>query len=197
MFNLIKNIFGSKNTINPVDSIGIEVSQEDQENYNQLLVKFALTDLSKVDFFDNNKLDIIISHLLSKINLFKSEEYLSIEEKKVLGINTKLRISKELIDIFDKTKIQNNIFKNENPKDLLLNILHNARSKATIQQNIDKYKKLNIKYVELQSSGDDRTCKWCLKQDNKKISINTDVVHLINENCKCVYNRSCVLAIVN
>lgn len=80
---------------------------------------------------------------------------------------------------------------------MLLNILYNSRTRATIQQNIDKYKKQGIQYIELSSANDERTCKWCLKQDNKKINIGTDVIQLIDKNCKCTYNRSCILAIFN
>lgn len=83
MFNFIKNIFSSKNNANLIKSLSIETNEEQQERYNQLLVKFALKELEKIDFFDNDKFNVIIDHLLAKINLFKSEEYLSLEEKSI------------------------------------------------------------------------------------------------------------------
>lgn len=196
MLNFIKNIFSPKTQQNKIHVV--QISEEEKKENKRLLELYTRKILEKNHFFDNSKTEIIIKHVLGEINLLKSENNLSLEKKKSLGINSKVKISRELIDIFDSSKLNINSFKEKNPKDLLLNLSQNAKTRMFIISNLRRIKSLDfIKYVYLTSPNDERTCNWCKEQSSKKIDINTDIIKLIDENCNCEYNRSTLISDIN
>lgn len=183
MINFIKKLFLDKNKIR---------KELEFENFNDKLInQFLDKELQKVNYFLLDKREIILNHIKGKINLHKSDNLLTKEEKQKLGIDVRLKISKELIEVFDLTKLSD-----EDPKDLLSELFYKIDFKIKNIEEIERIKNADICKVELSSSQDERTCEWCLKMDNKVIDINkTDIIKLIDENCKCKYNRSVILAV--
>lgn len=63
-------------------------------------------------------------------------------------------------------------------------------------EDLKKMKEAELYKVRLSSSKDERTCNWCLNMDKEIIDISkVDLIKLIDDNCKCKYNRSSIIAI--
>lgn len=193
MLGFIKKIFSSKDS-EKKNSLAIELSKDEVEQKQKLMKKIALEELEKIDFFNRTQNDVILKHLLGNGNLFKNEDYLTVDEKKALGINARLKISRSLVKIFDKSKVDDGFFKDKNPKKILSNLAYQVEFKATKIQNIKKYKSAGIKKIELLRAGQSKDCDWCKKQNGKIMDIDKDIIKFIYDNCKCDYNRIAVVA---
>lgn len=187
MFKFIKKIF--TNTKQSTD-LGIQLSDEEVNFLNTTMKKIAIEELDKRDFFRQEYKSKIIEHIFGNINLNKSDEYLSSEEKGKLNINKRLKISRELIEVFYLDKIVG-----ENPKELLSNLYNHIHNKTNTINSIRKSKGAGFKYVKLLNTSVKFSCKWCIANDNKKIKID-DAINLMDQNCKCDYHRSCFNAVI-
>lgn len=158
---------------------------------NDLEEEFLNDELKKVNFFLIEKKDLILKHIKNEINLNISNYYLSKEEKEKLGLNARLKISKELIDIFNLAEI-----KEQNPKELLNELNLKITHKISILRDLKNCKNAEIKKIKLLSAGDERTCKWCLDIEKEIIDITKiDLIKLIDDNCICKYNRSTIIGV--
>jgi len=142
----------------------------------------------KDNYFDKECKDTIIKHYLEEINLLSNNNLLTIEEKKELGLNTRLKISHDLINIFDLEKLDN-----KNPKDLLNNFLYSIRNKVSSAIELNETSFSNIKFVKLSSCMDERDCSWC-KENDGKLFLTHEAFEIMNENCKCDYFRGVFIA---
>ncbi|RYA24273.1 hypothetical protein CRU96_03230 [Malaciobacter halophilus] len=150
-------------------------------------------ELSRSEYFNKEYSNDIFKYItkLNKGQKPKEKEFLSIEEKKELKINTRLKVPMNIIPFFIKEKIVN-----KNPKELISNLANMIRSKKHLYNEVKKLKKLKISYYKLSNFTDERSCNWCKKMDNKVFSVNEDIIKLFNNNCKCDYPRSTTLAII-
>lgn len=134
------------------------------------------------------------SNIIKQFNLLSSpdfgDEFLTLEEKKSLNLNSRMKIHKKVVALLDKTVLDNET----NPKDIILNIVHSANNKVHINKELEKTRKLKIKNVKISNVGDERDCDWCVSMNKKIIPSDTDYVALINENCTCDYYRGRLLA---
>lgn len=148
--------------------------------------------IAKHNIFDKDNKDLIFKHYSGKINILKPDNLITLEEKREYGINPKLKISRDLLNIFDLELIDN-----QNPKNLFENLLIDVRNKFRLFEKIQelKYTK-GIDEVQLSCANDERTCTWCKDNDNKKISLREDVVSIICDNCTCDSFRSAVIPII-
>lgn len=183
IIEFLKKIFYDKKT----DKTPIKEVKETTD----LKKQFLEEELKKVDYFLLEKKDILLKHIKDEVNLNKSDNLLTKEEKNRIGVNVRLKITKELLSIFDTSKL-----KEQNPKELLQDLYFRINSKIMKIEEIKRIKEADITKVKLSSSGDGATCKWCLSMDNKTIDITkTDLIELIENNCDCDYNRSSILAV--
>ena len=84
---------------------------------NDLEEELLNDELKKSKIFLLEKKDLILKHIKNEMDLNVSNNYISKEEKEKLGLNVRLKISKELINIFNLAEI-----KEQNPKELLLEL---------------------------------------------------------------------------
>lgn len=178
MLGFIKSLFSNKKQNK---DLGIQVSDEENNFINSTMEEVLFQELDKRDYFKKEHSLKIKNHIFSKIDLNKGNEYLSNEEKEKLGISKRLKVSKDLIEIFDNEKI-----KDKNPKKLLSNLFNQVRNKALLINSIRKYKDSGFEYVKLLNARGERSCNWCKNNDGKKIKID-DAIDLINKNCKCEF----------
>ena len=158
---------------------------------NDLEEELLNDELKKVNFFLLEKKDLILKHIKNEINLNVSNYYLSKEEKEKLGLNERLKISKELIDIFNLAEI-----KEQNPKELLHELNLRITHKISMLRDLRNCKNAEINEIKLLSMGDERTCKWCLDIEKEIIDITKiDLIKLIDDNCTCKYNRSTIIGV--
>lgn len=189
MFGLIKKIFSQNESNNTeIEEIGIELSDKETNFIKEIENKIANEELRKSEIFNLKYSSILLKHISGEININNSNNYLTSDEKEKLKINKRLKISKELIEVFHQEKLAN-----KNPKELLSNLVCKVRNTASLINSVKKYKNAGIRYVVLSNAGDERDCEWCKKNNNKKVDIN-NVLDLVNTNCECDYIRTVLLA---
>ncbi|RXJ93774.1 hypothetical protein CRV00_09945 [Malaciobacter molluscorum] len=184
MFDLLKKFFIQPKTTTT------KPKKRNSANIEKEIFDF---ELSRSEYFNKEYSNDIFKYItkLNKGQKSKEKEFLSIEEKKELKINTRLKVPTNIIPFFIKEKIVN-----KNPKDLISNLANMIRSKKYLYNEVKKLKKTKNSYYKLSSVGDEKTCIWCKKMDNKVLSVNEDIIKLFNNNCKCDYPRSTTIAII-
>ena len=91
MFKLLKKLLGGKSSSN--------YSKRESQPQEHDLQLFFEKELSENKFIKPESKSIVLQHLTGEINILKTENKLTKEEKKELGINTRLSITKELIAV--------------------------------------------------------------------------------------------------
>ncbi|MDX9902048.1 MAG: hypothetical protein RBT22_11230 [Aliarcobacter sp.] len=158
---------------------------------NDLEEELLNDELKKSKIFLLEKKDLILKHIKNEMDLNVSNNYISKEEKEKLGLNVRLKISKELINIFNLAEI-----KEQNPKELLLELKLRIIHKISKLRDLKNAKGAKINKIKLLSAGDERTCKWCLDIEKEIIDITKiDLIKLIDDNCTCKYNRSTTIGV--
>lgn len=85
---------------------------------------------------------------------FDGEQILSVEQKRALGLNTRVKYSKAFIEYFDPTSL-----KDIEPKSLLQAMHLSAFHRVTRKRDLIKFKELGfVKQVKIVSVGDGRDC---------------------------------------
>jgi len=183
MFKILNSIFGLKASKQKIDSAS---EKEDLESC-------FLARLQSSKFIKPEAIDIVMKHLTHEINLNKTGNKLSVDEKKALGLNTRLSITKELIDILTPEGIAQT-----DPKSILERIFYKATFENTREKEIQRLRKIGIKTFMLQPSNSEKDCQWCQSMKDKVLPVSTDINSLIEENCKCEdWCRSYIYPIVN
>lgn len=128
----------------------------------------------------------VLDHLLHKQSLNKTGNNLTVEEKKSLGINTRLSITKELVQVLSREGISL-----ENPKALLEEIYYRATISKSRIDGFHKARKIGIKKFTLLTSGDGSECEWC--RNNADHEFGHDILEQMRINCKCKPYSKCII----
>ena len=122
---------------------------------------------------------------------FEKDEVLTLEEKKSLGLNTRSKYSKFLIECFEPSRM-NEI----DPRVALENMHLSAFHKISNKKELQKLKNLGfVKKVKIMPAGDKDDCQE-IKSCKKVYSIN-EVPELPFPECNAAYCRCCYEAIVS
>lgn len=158
------------------------------------LKSFLTEEIERSPYIKSDKKNIVIKHGLNEIDLFKGEE-LSLEEKKVLNLNTRAKITKQVFEVLTKTGLENYKNLRKNP---IFSIVVSANNKHLIYYKLVKMRSIQItNEFKVSNVGDERDCAWCRKVNKKRFPIDTDYIKLINDNCTCEYHRGSVSAYIN
>ncbi|MEW9857876.1 hypothetical protein [Pseudomonas putida] len=149
------------------------------------IVTYYQAEISNSPFIKESGRDAVLRDFLHEVKL-KDGALLSIEEKRSLGINTRLKVTRELCDVLTPAGLAFGPTKVLEPLYLKATFDHNRH------RDIARMKGLGIKQYSPMSCGDNRDCDWCASMDGKLFSVEVDFVQLIKENCTCEYCR-CVL----
>jgi hypothetical protein len=136
--------------------------------------------IKEAGIFDESKIEAIVDYVIGAKQMNYTDNLLSVDEKKSLGLNSRLKISKDLIDIFDRDKVND-----LNPKDELRKVRIRIDSHLALIRDISIMKKLGFKKARYLGGHDERTCPWCLEHTGKFFDINDDVLHTVENNCTC------------
>ncbi|MBJ6136396.1 hypothetical protein [Marinobacter litoralis] len=151
--------------------------------------QYLLREVEKTDLIRKDQIEVVLQHLSNEINLNKTGNKLSADEKKELGINPRLQITHELLAVLnEKGRSQND------PKSVLSSIAMKANFARSHDENIQNYKSMGLKKYEVVACRDQRDCSWCKSMDGKKLSVNQSINELIEQNCRC--DSHCRLATV-
>ena len=184
MFKLFQNLF-SKET----QATSMTIDHKNDKQQKQLESYFS-KELKNSPYFKPECSQQILDHLLHQRSLTKTENNLTNEEKQFLGINTRLIITKELIQVLSTEGLGL-----ANPK-LALEEIYNAAVilKARVD-NFERAKQLGIKKYKLNSSGGGGDCEWC--QSSFLREFGEDILQQMQENCICKpYSKSFIKPII-
>ena len=151
-------------------------------------------EIQKCPFIKPEAHETVLAHLKGTINLNKTPDKLSADEKRELGLNPRQAITQSLIDV-----LQPEGLKTEYPKAILKILYLRATSRKYIEDTLVRFRSLDlIKEFELSDCADERDCLWCKSMNGKKMPLDTDLSTLIENNCKCESHcRLVILPIVD
>lgn len=149
------------------------------------IVTYYEAEISNSPFIKESGREAVLRDFLHEVKL-KDGALLSLEEKRSLGINTRLKVTRELCDVLTPAGLE------FGPTKVLESLYLKATSDHNRHRDIARMKGLGIKHYSPMSCGDNRDCDWCASMDGKLISVEVDFVQLIKENCTCDHCR-CVL----
>lgn len=180
MIQFIKSIFASKkvSTVSvPNQVLAIEEKP---------ILEYYLAELRKCKYIKPERYGCVLKHLTHEESLIKTGTTLTIEEKKALGINTRLSITKELLEVLTPEGLALS-----NPKALLEKIYNKATITKLRDDGFAKSIKAGIKKFTLCESGDGSECQWC--KENIGLEHGSYLLQLMRENCKCEPYSKCFI----
>ncbi|AHC85729.1 hypothetical protein X970_10995 [Pseudomonas monteilii SB3101] len=149
------------------------------------IVAYYKSEISNSPFVKESGRTAVLKDFLHEVKL-KDGEPLSLEEKRSLGINTRLKITRELYEVLTPEGLA------FGPKKALESLYYKATFNHKRHGDIARMKGAGIHQYSPMSCGDNRDCDWCTSMNGKLISVDVDFVQLIKQNCTCDYCR-CVL----
>ncbi len=144
--------------------------------------------LSASTLFKPEKREVLLKHIRGSINLHQVEPFLSADEKRALGLNTRAKFSAAFVECLTPEGVAH-----DDPKGALAAIGHMAFHKAARAQTLRSFKLAGIDQLEILNCGDSRDCAWSRKKANRLHPVTTDVEALIEQHCDAEYCR-CILS---
>lgn len=144
---------------------GIPATKEQMESERQSqeeILKLLENNIVSSGCFRKEKIPELISLIRSATILFgrvntkiafDDDTILTVDEKKKLGLNSRMKYSKKFIEYFDPKS-----FKTIEPKDTLEFMRLDAFYRVSRKNDLLNYKKLGIKKVKIDAIADVRTC---------------------------------------
>jgi hypothetical protein len=171
MLGFIKSIFTNKKLDAPESNQSKEYVED---NIEALFEKELIAcPYIKSEYYEN-----VILHLTHKKSLFKTENLLSVEEKKILGLNTRVGFTKEFVAVLTKAGMEL-----QNPKIMLEEIYSKVTIGKSVSDSIQKSLRAGVKKFTLELTGGGDSCEWCVSNTGKEFG--TDVLDVVNKNCTC------------
>lgn len=180
MIELLKSIFTSRK----VDKDSISITS--QSVGEKPIREYFLAELKENKYIKHEHLESILQHLTHDVSLTKTGNTLTSDEKKALGLNTRLSITKELLEVLTPDGLALN-----NPKAILEEIYNKATITKLRDDNFEKSIKAGVKKFILNECGDGSKCEWC--KANLGIEHGPNILHLIRDNCKCSPYSKCFI----
>jgi hypothetical protein len=142
----------------------IQIREAQQQRRNTIL-NGMIIQIEKSPYFKPEKKQSLIETLKKTSKLqdpFSYDDCLAVTEKKALGLNTKLKISRQMIDFLNDEGL-----KLENPKEIIGAIYRGVCSKESALESQKRMQSLGLKFYVWETSGDERVCKACEVMDGK------------------------------
>ena len=187
MSKITEFLFGTKSpkpqaTLKPSVPAPLTYSSQDVEIYFR-------DEVNKSKYLKDDARNTVIQHLLGRINILKTSNKLSVAEKRSLGINTRLTITKELISVLNDDGIRLSY-----PSAVITEMWSRATIKKSRHDQLKKLRSIPIKKFNLVSCGNENDCTWCKKNQNVEFDSNFDVEKAIEEHCQCDPYCACLVS---
>lgn len=180
----------------PATQKQIELERQSQEDILNLLEKNIISS----GYFRKEKIPELISLIrtssvpFGRMNTkiaFDGDSYLTVDEKKNLGLNTRMKYTKKFIEYFDPKS-----FKSIEPKEFLECMHLDAFHRLSRKNDLKRYKELGfVKKVKIVPVGDCRDCNKIKRL--KKIYNIEEVPELPISGCDSPYCRCSYEAIID
>ena len=178
-------------------STGMRINKERQNQEIAKLKEIAETTIAAAKesgYFKNEFLPVLSEKIqsITKIGYaysdpFNKNDCLTLEEKKALGLNTRRKYSRELINVLTPKGLSS-----ENPNKLLENIWYANYNKVSRKYELNRLKALGLKYVEILDCCDEKDCKAIRRC--RKIWLIDEVPELPLPGCDADYCRCSYIA---
>lgn len=178
MLRLLSKIFAKQNQIE--EHINASLQMIYLRSLDELFLKY----FNESSYFKDGSFEMVIKHLKNEINLNKSGENLTVNEKNALGLNTRLSITSNLVSVLSPEGLQL-----PNPKDALKQVYYRAKFERIRLEKFLQLLSVGITEATYHSCKDERDCAWCKANDGVKFIISEDLNNKINQNCTCEWNR--------
>lgn len=177
------------------DSVGIKTDSEQKKQENEKYTEIAeqtIVAAKSSGYFKQEALSIISEKIRENtrpgygyIEPFDKADCLTLEEKKTLGLNTRRKYARELINALTEKGLAV-----ENPNDLLKNMWLASFHKISRKYELQHLKDMGLKYVQILDCNDERDCK-AVKRCKKRWLIDEvpelPLPHCDAEYCRCSY----------
>ncbi|NOG32930.1 hypothetical protein HLB35_16230 [Halomonas sp. TBZ9] len=172
----IKKILGSGGSNN---------TQNKTTNEEKIKNRIAKGMIEESSFIKKGEHRKAIKHITGEIDLLKSGQPLTLNEKKDFNLNTRRKMTHDLINIIEMEGTDLNEALKEIDRMSLV-----TRSKAQREIHFKGISEEGLfKKVELMAPNDHRACRWCKSRNKKIFTVKTssidEIEEVINENCTC------------
>ncbi len=181
MLDFIRKIFKDNGSSESIIS-SIPTSNNDD------ISSYLKVEINKVDYIKDECRNVVLLHLLGKHDLLKNGEKLPVAEKKALGLNTRLSLTREFVAVLNEKGL-----KSDDPKGIVQNLYYRAVFKKSRTEDLQRIRGIGIKKIKLLSAGDTRDCSWCQSVNDKVFDASNDMIDLIDKNCTCTSYCRCVI----
>jgi hypothetical protein len=182
MFDFLKSLFGKN--IQPVDNAfknQVSIEAEEVSTHSAPSKKsesdYFLRELKKCPYIKIESHETVLRHFRHEKSLTKTDNKLTADEKKIMGLNPRLSITKELIEVLTEEGLAL-----ENPKQALEDIYNKATIEKLRDESFLKAKKIGVKKFKFIAMLGE-CCDWCT-QNNEKLH-GLDILKLLNSGCTC------------
>ena len=175
-----------------VKSSDIKEIEDNVNNYN--IEHYFTIEINNSPFLKKDSQQIVMKHLLGEYNIVKTNNKLSVEEKKLLGINTRLSITKELVNVLNEEGL-----KQPDPKIILSDIWNRSTITKSKWDQYNKSKRVmpDVKFNLVSSGGGMGDCEWCQTRQKKKYLSEEDILFFLENKCECKpYSYSFMVPII-
>lgn len=180
MFNAIRRIISKKEGASPTSLSTNDGALERPVEY------YFAKELQECKYIKPECHAIVLKHLKHEASLTKTGNNLSSEEKKSRGINPRLVITKELIEVLSDDGLSL-----DNPKAVLEEIYNKAIITKSRIDGFQKAVKLGVRKFTFNACGDGSECAWCAEHSGKQFG--PDILQQMEANCTCTPYSKCFI----
>ncbi|EPJ8753444.1 hypothetical protein SBH91_000464 [Pseudomonas putida] len=182
---IISSLFTStpRQSATPLQEVDATATTEDQP----LLAEYFEAQIAKSPLIKESGRGMVLRDFLHEAKL-KDGQPLTADEKRSLGINARLKITKEHCEALTLEGLR------LGPTTVMNPLYYRASFDHNRHIQLAKMKSSGITHYRPMACGDGRDCDWCTGMDKKLISVDVDFVQLINQHCTCDYCRCALQA---
>ncbi|MFN3700048.1 MAG: hypothetical protein ACK4VI_00835 [Alphaproteobacteria bacterium] len=168
----------------------VDVKNDSFSELEKPIENYLFDEIKASDYVKSSGCDTLIQHLTHKINLFKDGNLLTNEEKKSLGLNVKMNISWEFVNLLTSDGL--NL---KNPKFITQDIYNRAWALKRRDDSFYQAIRVGVKKFTLNECGDESECEWCKSVFGHEFDVS--ILEIIKENCKCVpYSKAFIAPVI-
>jgi hypothetical protein len=183
---------GTKKTIPAVEFRRSDSEQKKDDDKFMEIAEGIIAEIAQSGYFKAEKLPMLseMVHRITRpgygyLDPFSYEDCLTLDEKKALGLNTRQKYSREMVECFSDAGLHH-----ENPKEILKVLYYKIFHKISRKYELIRMKEVGIKTVKIEDCGDERDCQKIKKL--KKLWPIDQVPELplsgcTSEYCRCSY----------
>lgn len=171
MFKLLSKFFQRKsNTAGSAEDSRISTPNASADEY-------FIRELIACPYIKSEAHERVLKHFRHEESLTKTGNKLTLEEKKKIGLNPRLSITRELIEILNEDGIAL-----ANPKQLLNDLYNKATIEKLRDESFARSLSAGIKRFKFLASLEN-CCEWCERSHEKEFGV--DIIDLLKSECSC------------